>query len=160
MSAEGVEWLAELEGGYRLEAYLCPAGVWTISAGVTMYQPKRRVKQGDKLASVDEAKSLFARTLKTYEHAVDALTRDDLKPHEFDALTSFVYNVGPQAAANSTLFRLVNLAASGEAVEAQFKRWIYSNGEALRGLVLRRRAEAACFAGDGYLGYDDVREAA
>jgi lysozyme len=162
MSSEGREWLSGLEGGYRLEAYACPAGVPTISAGVTRYHAGKngRVKLGDKLASFDEARALFARVLKVYEAAVDALTRDDLFQHEFDALTSFAYNVGPKALETSTLVRQVNGRYDPDHVARQFARWVYCDGELLDGLVLRRKAESECYCGNGYLSYDDVKEAA
>jgi len=160
MSERGREWLARLEGGHRLKAYLCPAGVWTIGAGIARYSSAKgaRVKPGDTLASREEAEALFARVLKSYESGVDALTRDDLAQYEFDALVSFAYNVGVQALASSTLIRRVNERAEQEEIARQFARWVYADGEVLQGLVLRRRAEAYCYAGKGYFAYDEIRK--
>lgn len=162
MSDAGRDWLAGLEGGYRLEAYLCPAGVWTISAGVTRYHSGKtgRVQKGDKFLFVDEAKALFSRVLKTYEAGVDGLTRDDLAQHEFDALVSFAYNVGVQAFANSTLVTLVNTRVGLESIGRQFARWVYADGVRVRGLALRRAAEAMCYATGKYPSYGDVEEVA
>jgi len=35
--------------GLRLDAYLCPANVWTIGYGNTFYENGAKVKQGDKI---------------------------------------------------------------------------------------------------------------
>jgi lysozyme len=163
VSPEGLDWIAALEGGYRLEAYLCPAGVWTISAGVTRYLAGHRVKQRDRLIDEAEAKKLFAGALRHYERGVDALTRDDLAQHEFDALVSFAYNVGVEVLARSTLVRRVNARAAVAEIRRQLLRWRYADVdpdrpglEEVRGLLLRRLAEAEVYAGNGYLTQDDV----
>ena len=52
ISDRGVELIAKYEG-CKLEAYKCPAGVWTIGYGHTA-----NVKEGDRLSSQTEAKAL------------------------------------------------------------------------------------------------------
>lgn len=158
-SEAGRDFIANFEGGYRLQSYICPAGVWTISAGITAYSDNRndRVKEGDSLPSVGAAKELFARRLKHFEAGVDSLTRDDLKQQEFDALTSFAFNLGVQALATSTLVRRVNNASDQpETIQLEFERWIFANGRRMRGLWRRRHAEALLFNQGLYLGPDDA----
>lgn len=157
MSDPGRDWLAALEGGYRLKAYLCPANVWTISAGVTRYPGGARVKMGDVIATDDEARRLFAAMLVQYEDGVDALTRDDLTQHEFDALVSFSFNVGIEGYKTSTLARFVNLHVAAAEIERQFLRWKWADTdphhpglEESPGLLLRRECEAQVFVSGVY----------
>ena len=84
--------------GYRSEAYLCPAGVWTIGYGHT-----RDVKQGD-ICTKEEADMFLQDDLKTAEDAVNA---QNLKigQLQFDALVSFVFNVGTANFNKSTLLK-------------------------------------------------------
>jgi lysozyme len=165
MSEKGRDWMAAWEGGYRLKAYLCPAGVWTISAGVTRYGGNRagRVQKKDTLASIDEAKALFQRTLKQYEDGVDALTRDDVVQHEFDALVSFVWNLGVRNLERSTLIKWVNVHRTREEIRQQFIKWRYADVdharpglEEVEGLRRRREAEALVYAGGPYLDDDEM----
>jgi len=65
---------------------------------------------------------------------------------QFDALVSFVFNVGGGALQRSTLRSRVNRDEHGE-VPAEFMKWIWAGGRKLKGLVRRREAEAALYAG-------------
>jgi lysozyme len=67
-----------------------------------------------------------------------------LNQNQFDALTSFAYNVGAEAFANSTLLRELN-AGNYDAVPGQMNRWVNSEGRRVQGLVNRRAAEGALF---------------
>jgi lysozyme len=67
-----------------------------------------------------------------------------LSQHQFDALTSFVYNCGGPALWGSTLRKLLN-DGHYEAAADQFKRWDKSKGVPLAGLARRRAAEARLF---------------
>lgn len=107
LSARGLEWLADLEGGFQLRAYQDQAGVWTIGAGTTRYPDGRAVSAGDNCTGA-QARSYFARDLRNCEGMVESATHDQLQQHEFDALVSFTYNVGERAYRTSTLARLVN----------------------------------------------------
>lgn len=151
MSDHGRDWLASLEGGYRLTAYPDSKGIPTISAGLTFYPHSgRRVKLGDKIG-LDWAKELFASAVQLFERVVDSHTTDDLLQHEFDALVSLAYNIGPQAYAGSTLARLVNEDAPFEALLPHFLEWHFSGGKPLPGLTTRRRLEAQVYQGGPYL---------
>ena len=69
-----------------------------------------------------------------------------LEDGRFDALASFAFNLGAGALQRSTLRRKVN-RAEHEAVPAEFRRWVWAGGCRLKGLVRRREAEAALYAG-------------
>ena len=94
ISDTGVALIAKFEGCY-LEAYKCPAGVWTIGYGHT-----GNVKKGDTLASETEAMALLKKDLKQYAGYVNQRIANkkisfSLNQNQFDALTSFTYNLGP-----------------------------------------------------------------
>ena len=93
ISQMGVELVAKYEG-CRLEAYKCPAGVWTIGYGHTA-----GVTPGQKLPSKEYAMELLRVDLKKYGNSVNDLAKKGiitfpLTQNQFDALTSFCYNCG------------------------------------------------------------------
>ena len=92
-SDNGLKLIREFEG-CRLEAYLCPAGVWTIGIGHTGYVDGVKIGKGMKI-SLAKAELLLATTLaSTYETAVNNLGVL-LNQNQYDALVSFCYNLGP-----------------------------------------------------------------
>ena len=64
--------------------------------------------------------------------------------NQFGALTSFAYNAGLHALAESTLLRK-HKAGNFEGAAEEFGRWIYGSGKLLPGLVRRRTAEAQLY---------------
>lgn len=77
--------------GICLEPYLDSVGVWTIGVGQTKsddIDPRTMGKM-----TLQQAVDLFKRKIKVYTKAVDALGLE-LSQHQYDALTSFCYNVG------------------------------------------------------------------
>lgn len=63
------------------------------------------------------------------------------RPGRLAALTSFVFNLGAGRYRGSTLRRRVN-EGNWDDVPRQLRRWVYSGGKKLKGLVIRREAEA------------------
>lgn len=134
-SSKGVSLIKSFEG-CRLNAYKCPAGVWTIGYGHTA-----GVHQGDTI-SQEEAEDLLRNDLIKYESYV--LKYNDIykfNQNQFDALVSFTYNCG---AGN-----LKNLTKNGTRTIAQIstKMLLYnkSGGVTLKGLRRRRNAEKELF---------------
>jgi lysozyme len=121
-----------------LQAYLCPAGVPTIGVGHT-----RGVKLGDR-CSQEQADVWLTQDLEEAAAAVSSLVRVPLTQGQFDALTSFVFNLGIKRLAESTLLILLNKGNYAAAAD-QFSRWVYAGTKKLPGLVTRRAAEAALF---------------
>lgn len=138
VSDRGVELVAKYEG-CRLEAYRCPAGVWTIGYGHTA-----GVKQGDRLPSQGAAKALLKEDLKKYAGYVNNCVRKGLitfplTQNRFDALTSFCYNCGA-----GNLQKLVSGRTAPEVAE-KMMAYTKGGGKVLTGLVRRREEEKALF---------------
>lgn len=140
-SRRGQELLHHFEG-LRLEAYLCPANVWTIGYGTTV-SDGTPVQKGDRVTKA-EAERLFREDLQRFEKSVLALVNVPLTQGQFDALVSFTYNVGVGALRTSTLLRVLNQGRYQEAAD-QLLRWNKGGGKVLPGLTRRREAERKLF---------------
>ena len=143
ISHEGLALIKHFES-LRLQAYVCPAGKWTIGFGST----GPHVKPG-LVITEDDANNLLTADLVRFERAVDELVLVPLDQNEADSLISFSYNVGLGAFKGSTLLRRINAANKTSAIK-EFSRWTRGGGNVLPGLVSRRAAEAAMFAGDDW----------
>mgnify|MGYP003133405599 FL=1 len=143
ISKEGLSLIKKFEG-CKLEAYLCPAGVWTIGYGHT-----KDVKEGDKI-NRDEADYLLQEEMIEYESYINDFVEVPLEQNQFDALCSWVYNLGPTNLKNSTMLRVLNEEKYAD-VPQEIKRWNKAGGEVLDGLIKRREAEAKMFAGEEWL---------
>tara|TARA_R110002074_G_scaffold365865_2_gene539667 strand:- start:876 stop:1427 length:552 start_codon:yes stop_codon:yes gene_type:complete len=139
ISQEGLALIKKFEG-CELEAYLCPAGVWTIGYGHT-----KDVKEGDKI-NKDEADYLLQEEMIEYESYINDMVDVDLNQSQYDSLCAWVYNLGPSNLGSSTMLRVLNEGKYDE-VPQQMKRWNKANGEVLDGLIRRREAEALLFQG-------------
>tara|TARA_Y100001938_G_C8049148_1_gene410659 strand:+ start:80 stop:526 length:447 start_codon:yes stop_codon:yes gene_type:complete len=143
ISKEGLSLIKKFEG-CELEAYLCPAGVWTIGYGHT-----KDVKEGDKI-NRDEADYLLQEEMIEYESYINDFVEVPLEQNQFDALCSWVYNLGPTNLKNSTMLKVLNEEKYSD-VPQEIKRWNKAGGEVLDGLIKRREAEAKMFAGEEWL---------
>ena len=131
--------LIKTSEGLKLNAYKCPAGVWTIGYGHT-----RGVKQ-DMTITQEIADNLLIEDIMPCEKLINDL-RLNLRQGQFDALVSFIFNVGEGNFNTSTLKKKILACAKDEEIAAEFKKWNKGrvNGKltVLPGLV-RRRAEEA-----------------
>lgn len=124
-----------------LKAYKCPAGVWTIGAGTTKYANGIRVKEGD-VISEEHALQELRHFLTLISIPIAHYTKEKLNQNQFDALCSFAYNFGESKLRTSTLFKKAKINPNDPTIRDEFKKWVYSNGEVLNGLVVRREKEA------------------
>ena len=127
--------------GLRLEAYPDPGtggAPWTIGYGHT-----KNVKHGDVIDN-ETATQFLRDDVSWVEDCVNENVTIDLAQNQFDALCSFVFNVGCSAFSNSTLLRLLN-AGNFEGAQQQFAKWDKAAGRVLPGLTRRRREEAELF---------------
>ena len=116
------------------------------TAIVELHSVVQGVSIGDTITEDAAAEQLMRRLRRDFEPAVRRLVTVDLEQHQYDALVSFVYNVGEGNLAGSTLLRRLN-AGNYHDVPAQLMRWTKSKGVELRGLVRRRRDEAEMWRG-------------
>lgn len=126
--------------GRKLHAYLCPAGRLTIGVGHTGPD----VYEGQTITN-DEATALLKRDAHLAALSVNVLVKAPLTQHQFDALVSFVFNLGYGNLAGSTLLKHLN-AGDYHGAAAEFAKWTHSRGKILPGLVERRAAEAKLFS--------------
>jgi lysozyme len=136
-SKEGKEDLKGYEG-VRLKAYLDTGGVPTIGVGHT-----RGVEMG-MVATPEQVDQWLTEDLKEAEEAIERLVKVPLTQGQFDALASFVFNIGEGQFSNSTLLKLLN-EGHYDAASAQLHRWVYDNGKKQPGLVKRRIGEQSRF---------------
>lgn len=135
--------------GLRLQAYLCPSGVWTIGYGHT-----EGVKRGQTIRP-SEAEALFDADLGRYESAVADMAEQEgveLTQGRFDALVSFAYNVGVEALRGSTLWKKACANVEDSTISDEFGRWVWGTRDGkkivLQGLVNRRKGEAKFWKGE------------
>lgn len=147
VNAATVALMKQFEGLY-LEAYKCPAGVWTIGWGHTgLVHKDGSVYPGLKI-SQERAEELLQHDLRVFCAGVikllypEALAR--MNDNMFGALVSFAHNVGTGNFADSTLRSRVNARRWIDCIP-EFAKWNRANGSVLRGLTRRRAAEAALF---------------
>jgi lysozyme len=137
-SDAGVALIQEFEG-MRLEAYLCPAKVWTIGYGHTSAAGAPTVTPGMKITRA-KATEILKSDLAVFEQGVDGLVKVELSQNQFDVLVSFAFNCGLGAFGKSTLLKRINAGRFYE-VPAELMKWTKGGGKVLPGLVRRRRAE-------------------
>ena len=125
--------------GFEAKAYLCPANVWTIGYGRT-----RNVKEGDMINELQAERDLLEE-LEEFGHQVLNTVQVPLEQNEFDALTSWTYNLGVGNLQSSTLLKKLN-SGDKNSVPSEMLRWNKAAGKVLAGLTRRREAEAKLWA--------------
>ena len=125
--------------GLRLEAYRDAAGVLTIGYGHTGSD----ISEGDRISEY-WAQELLRNDLGATEAAVRRLHVARTQG-QFDALVSFVFNLGIARLQRSTLLKVIREGGSHHQIRQEFKRWVYAGGKKLRGLERRREWESRRF---------------
>lgn len=140
ISQEGINLIKQFEG-CRLEAYLCPANVWTIGYGSTGPDITKGLKIGQETAEI-----MLRNDLVKFENAV---TKYAGKAHQnqFDAMVSLCYNIGQGNFSKSSVARL-HKAGQYNGAAAAFLLWNKAGGKILNGLVTRRKAERNLYLGE------------
>jgi lysozyme len=133
-SQKAIDLIKEFEE-FRSKAYLCPAGKWTIGYGHT-----KGVKPND-IIDMQTAEKFLAEDLEWAENAINKYCLD-LNQNQFDALVSFVFNVGSGNFSRSTLLKKIKANPNDFSIRNEFMRWIYADGKPLNGLKRRREKEA------------------
>ena len=137
ISDKGINLIKEFEG-LELISYLCPAKVWTIGYGHT-----KGVQEGMEWTEEQAEESLKEEVI-SYCRYVEELVKVPLNQNQFDALTSWTYNLGPTNLKSSTMLKVLNDGNYDEVPE-QIKKWNKAGGQVLNGLIKRRDAEVELF---------------
>lgn len=135
ISRKGIDLIKKFEG-CRLKAYRCSAGVPTIGYGNTYYEDGTKVKLGDRITQ-ERAEKLLNELVKKYYHQHTNITQN-----QFNAITSFCYNVGNGNYNKSTLKKKLLVNPNDPTIRSEFMKWNKAAGKELLGLTRRRQAEA------------------
>lgn len=142
-----VDMLCRFEG-YRSNAYLCPAKVWTIGYGSTRMPSGRPVMEGDNITKTTARRLLADHTATALGEARRLLADATVAPSIgcTAAVASLIYNVGPLAVAKSR-FLAAWRAGDMKTAETEYIDFNKVGGKPVRGLTLRREAEWAILTG-------------
>jgi lysozyme len=141
ISRSAVELIMAFEG-FRSEAARLDDGRWTIGYGHT-----RTAREGSKITEAD-AEALLLYDLIQVGHAVNEHVYAPITQNQYDALVSFVFNIGERAFRGSPTLRRLNEGRPLDAALAmELWRKADLDGERIvvDALVRRRAAEKALF---------------
>tara|TARA_R110001592_G_scaffold319334_1_gene596923 strand:+ start:12075 stop:12899 length:825 start_codon:yes stop_codon:yes gene_type:complete len=102
----------------------------------------------------EKATEILVEDLAKAQRIVEAHSEDgkigtaEIDDYQYDALVSFIFNVGGENFSKSTLLKRLEdrkVVSGSPAVEFQFSRWIRSGGTVYQGLINRRKSEAEHF---------------
>jgi GH24 family phage-related lysozyme (muramidase) len=134
----------------RLTAYPDPLSVdgrpWTIGWGST----NGSIPHGESFVlgqTIDEATAerwLRYEISAHIEPAINSLVDFDLSQNEFDALTSFCFNLGTGCLQHSTMLKRMN-SDDFAGAQTEFLLFSNANGQPERGLLRRRLTESVLF---------------
>jgi lysozyme len=139
----GIKLIKKYEG-FRAKAYLCPAKVWTIGYGTTKYPNGKPVMMGD-VCTEKQAEEYLRNYLSYAENSVGSVIRVSLSQNQFDAIISFVYNLGIGSFSKSTLLKKINDSPYDPSIHAEFLKWNKAGGVVLNGLTKRREEETQLY---------------
>ena len=143
-----LERLMEMEG-CRLVAYRDQNGVPTIGYGHT-----GGVRMGDRI-SPQQAREWLRQDATQVMRQVRQLHVARTEA-QLEALTSFAFNVGIGRLQRSSLLRTIKAGGSKQAIQHEFKRWVYAGGKRQKGLEARRQWEAEHFFAPSYATDDEI----
>ena len=141
--------------GVRYKPYRCPAKLWTVGVGHVLYPVQGRLpldqrdsfpleSNDNRTFSSDEVNGILSSDLQRFETGITKLFPVVLAQGQFDALTSFAFNLGLGGVQRSTLRSKVLRGEIEEAAD-EFLKFTRGGGRILPGLVKRRNDERALF---------------
>ena len=135
-----------------LQPKMDPIGIWTEGYGRAMRDDKGNFIKGESNKSLaysrvtirteEQALKALLEDLSSREHIVVQNIKVALNDNQFSSLVSYVYNTG----GSSSLYKLINTKSSEKNIREWFTtHYITGGGVPLKGLILRRKAEADLF---------------
>lgn len=137
-SPRGIEFIKSKEG-FSATPYRDSAGLLTIGFG-------HLIRHGECFGAISsvEATALFEKDLQPAEECIKKHVTVPITQNQFDALVSFIYNLGCGNFAGSTLLKKLNAGLIAEAAR-EFLRWDRAAGKEIPGLLVRRGQEMSLF---------------
>lgn len=117
------EHILEAREGIRLRAYFDTKRILTVGVGHVVL-PEDGLRLHDAITQ-DQCDTFLAKDLLTCENAINKSVQCELQQNQFDALVSFVFNIGVPHFETSTLLRKLNAGAGftiGQ-VAQEFDKW-------------------------------------
>jgi lysozyme len=138
ISQRGLALLKQFEG-LKLTAYRDIGGKLTIGYG-------HLIRPGETYQTITQAQAdkLLRQDVKLAEAIVKRQVKVPLNQNQYDALVSFIYNIGEGHFRRSTLLKELNQRDYASAAE-ELLRWKHVKGVESRGLLRRRQTEKALF---------------
>ena len=100
----------------------------------------------DMTITKEKAEALFKADIEPLERELNKLNIN-FTQGQFDALVSWLFNLGVGNFISSTMYKKIMAKAGDEEITDQMIKWVMSNGKPLNGLKKRRVAEANMFLG-------------
>jgi len=138
ITQDGLDFIQDVEG-CKLFAYLDTGGVWTIGVGHTGPEVVKGLT-----CSMEQALQWLKEDSEEAQEAIRQSVEGLLTQNQFNALVSFVFNVGINAFKKSTMLKLINKGDFDGAAK-EFTKWNKDNGKEILGLSKRRILEQSVF---------------
>lgn len=139
ISQKGIDLIKKFEG-CKLQAYLCPAGVWTIGWGNTSHA------KASMSITQQQAETFLKDDIKPIETLLNGMGINYTQ-NQFDALVSWIFNLGQGNFKSSTMYKYIVARKTDLEITDQMIKWVNAGGKPLLGLKKRRAEEANMFLG-------------
>ena len=139
-SKAGLELIAYFEG-CKLTPYRDCVGLWTCCIGHLIGDGHTLPNDWNRTFTLEEAYALLAKDVARFERGVSLYCPVQLTQSQFDALVSFSFNLGLGVLQRSTVRQKVNRQDFKGATQSLL-RYNKAGGKVIKGLTLRRQAEA------------------
>lgn len=156
ISDNGLNLIKQFEG-FRARAYRDSVGILTIGFGTITYPDGTKVKENDVCSELEAQEWLLNYMANAINWLNNVAFNTPLNQNQFDALCSFIYNLGAGALSTSTLLRKAKIDPDDETIykydkdnpvgSCEFTKWCRGNGKIIKGLILRRMREADVYSG-------------
>lgn len=152
ISSKGIDFICSFEG-FSSKPYPDPASggkPYTIGYGTTIYPNGKKVTMADPRVTKAQSKVFLEDHIN--KKIADWLNTNlpNLEQSQFDALCSFIYNLGLANLKTSSLLKAIKAGADNDTITADFNKWVKAAGKVMPGLVKRRAAEARLFCSGVY----------
>ena len=139
ISQKGIDLIKKFEG-CKLYAYRDSVGVVTIGYGHT-----KGVKMGMGITQ-QQAETFLKEDIVPIERILNGMGINYTQ-NQFDALTSWIFNLGQDNFKSSTMYKYIVAKRSDIEITDQMVKWCNAGGKPLLGLKKRRITEANMFLG-------------